>query len=115
MSELSDWVQTNWYELASLVVQSAILAALIWYGRKTWRTIRASQQQMETLLSLSLAPGTPAAAATERVEAEEGEHRVLDPLRPLRSAIRWLGAPIGSAETHPWRRVMRWLQAPAGS
>ncbi len=110
MSELSDWVQTNWYELGSLLVQAAILAALLWYGRKTLKTIGASQQQMETLLSLSLAPGARVPAAPESTEGVE-----LPWVDPWRRLVAWLQAPMGSGAVTPWRRAVRWLQAPVRS
>ena len=28
MSEMSDWIQTNWFELGSILVQCAVLATL---------------------------------------------------------------------------------------
>ncbi len=110
MSELSDWVQTNWYDLGSLLVQTAILAALVWYGRKTLKTIGASQQQMETLLSLSLAPGARVPAAPE--PAEIADHRVAESWHKL---VAWLQAPMGNGLVTPWRRAVRWLQAPVRS
>ncbi len=110
MSEFRDWVQTNWYELGSLLVQSAILATLAWYGRKMLRTIGASQQQMETLLSLSLVPGAQAPPAPEPAEIAgrpgvESWHKL----------VAWLQAPMGSGLVTPWRRAIRWLQAPVRS
>ncbi len=110
MSVLSDWVQTNWYDLGSLLVQTAILAALVWYGRKTLKTIGASQQQMETLLSLSLAPGARVPAPSE--PAEIAGHRVAESWHKL---VAWLQAPMGSDAVTPWRRAVRWLQAPVRS
>ena len=110
MSELSDWVQTNWYELGSLLVQTAILAALVWYGRKTLRTIAASQHQMETLLSLSLAPGAQSTGAAD--PEEMAAHAGVESWHKL---LAWLQAPMGSGLVTPWRRAIKWLQAPVRS
>ncbi len=107
MNAIFDWIQSNWYETGMLMAQGAILATLIWYARKALRAMRASQRQVETLLSLSLTPGAPAIARTEPTNGSE--HGTI---HPLRSAIGWLQAPVGSGGFHPMRRVVRWLQAP---
>src|SRR5712664_956629 len=54
MSEMSDWFQNNWIDLARLLVQGAILAAVVRYGRKLLATLRASQEQVGALLKLSV-------------------------------------------------------------
>ena len=54
MSEMSDWFQNNWIDLARLLVQGAILAAVVRYGRKLLATLRASQEQIGALLKLSV-------------------------------------------------------------
>jgi hypothetical protein len=54
MTEISDWFQNNWIDLARLLVQGAILAAVVRYGRKLLATLRASQEQVGALLKLSV-------------------------------------------------------------
>jgi hypothetical protein len=54
MSEMTDWFQNNWIDLARLLVQCAILAAVVRYGRKLLATMRASQEQVGALLRLSV-------------------------------------------------------------
>jgi len=54
MSDMSDWFQNNWIDLARLLVQGAILAAVVRYGRKLLATLRASQEQVGALLKLSV-------------------------------------------------------------
>jgi hypothetical protein len=54
MSEMSDWFQNNWIDLAGLFVQGAILVAVVRYGRKLLATLRASQEQVGALLKLSV-------------------------------------------------------------
>ena len=54
MSEMSDWFQNNWIDLARLMVQGAILTAVVRYGRKLLATLRASQEQIGALLKLSV-------------------------------------------------------------
>jgi hypothetical protein len=65
MNGISDWFQNNWIDLARLLVQLAILAAVVRYGRKMLATLRASQEQVGALLKLSLSDSVeerPAAA-----------------------------------------------------
>jgi hypothetical protein len=72
MSDFSDWLQNNWIDLARLAVQGAILAAVVSYGRKLLRTLRASQEQVGALLKLSVSDATPqATAAVEAIEEPE--------------------------------------------
>ncbi|MCU1239396.1 MAG: hypothetical protein JWO71_122 [Candidatus Acidoferrum typicum] len=54
MTEITDWFQNNWIDLARLLVQGAILAAVVRYGRKLLATLRASQEQVGALLKLSV-------------------------------------------------------------
>ena len=54
MSEMSDWFQNNWIDLARLFVQGAMLIAVVRYGRKLLATLRASQEQVGALLKLSV-------------------------------------------------------------
>ncbi len=90
MSELSDWISSNWFELASLVVQCAILVALVWYARETSRISRAFQEQAETLQRPSL--GLEAAVHI-RAQRESVGRRAIASCRRL---VRWLQAPAGS-------------------
>jgi hypothetical protein len=63
MNGISDWFQNNWIDLARLLVQCAILAAVVRYGRKLLATMRASQEQVGALLKLSVSD-----AVSERLE-----------------------------------------------
>jgi len=54
MIDMSDWLENNWIDLARLLVQGAILAAVVRYGRKLLATLRASQEQVGALLKLSV-------------------------------------------------------------
>src|ERR1700676_108992 len=54
MNGLSDWFQNNWIDLARLLVQCAILAVVVRYGRKLLAALRASQEQDGALLKLSV-------------------------------------------------------------
>jgi hypothetical protein len=54
MNGFSDWFENNWIDLARLLVQCAILAVVVRYGRKLLATLRASQEQIGALLKLSV-------------------------------------------------------------
>src|SRR6266853_859102 len=82
MTGISDWFENNWIDLARRVVQLAIFAAIVRYGRKLLATLRASQEQVGALLRLSFASDTaaerPAPRASEpreHFEAPEPESR----------------------------------------
>jgi hypothetical protein len=119
MSEISDWIQSNWFELGSFLVQCAILATLTWYGRKTLRVLMASHDRDEALQRLSLSNATAARRTTQQAVAptgSEGAGRGLDGVATAwRNLIGWLQAPMGSGAVAPWQRVIRWLQAPLGN
>jgi len=138
MSDFGDWMQNNWYQLGSFLVQFAFLCAAIWFARRILRTLRASQEQVGVLLKHSVS-----GAATDR-------HAEASPL--LRSAseaspywappgrsqpptafvtssdhpfhlvssgpgfVDWLKAPMGVTNgTSSFHRVLRWLQSPAST
>ncbi len=54
MNGISDWFENNWIDLARLLVQCAILATVVRYGRRLLATLRASQEQVGALLKLSV-------------------------------------------------------------
>jgi hypothetical protein len=82
MTGISDWFDNNWIDLARLLVQLAIFAAVVRYGRKLLATLRASQEQVGALLRLSVSSDTAAERLAplaperrERFEAPEPEPR----------------------------------------
>jgi hypothetical protein len=82
MSEMSDWFQNNWIDLARLFVQGAMLIAMVRYGRKLLATLRASQEQVGALLKLSVSDAVeerPAAAAEPARQFEPPPSRVAQP------------------------------------
>ena len=101
MNDISDWVQKNWFELGSLLVQCTILATVAWYGSKVLRFLRAFFQYQDAVrqrLSVANAAGYDS-------ETSGFWHDV----------IAWLQAPMGSGGQGPFRKAIRWLQAPIGS
>src|SRR6266849_7071228 len=71
MSAIVDWLQNYWVDLASLLVQIAILAAMVRYGRRLLGTLRASQEQIGALLKLSLSDGVAERSAAEQQPVRE--------------------------------------------
>jgi hypothetical protein len=137
MNGINSWSDFNWYAAGSLLAQFAFLAAGVWFARNFLRTIRAFQEQVGTLLKLSITAAPPEGlsptantkrsfaetspywlAPTETQTAREPEFTQSGP-GPLvgvwRGLVRWLNAPMHTAQTSPWRRLTHWLQAPAGS
>ena len=57
MDQITNWMQSNWYELGSLLAQFTFLFAGLWFAGKILRTMRATQQQMGALLRLSMSDG----------------------------------------------------------
>ena len=82
MNGISDWFENNWMDLARLLVQLAIFAAVVRYGRKVLETLRASQEQVGALLRLSVS-GTvtekPAVAAEANKRPEPPPMNFRDP------------------------------------
>jgi hypothetical protein len=70
MNAMSDWFSNNWIDLARLLVQLAIFAAVLRYGRKLLATLRASQEQIGALLKLSV---SDTAAAVQPAPTPEPE------------------------------------------
>jgi hypothetical protein len=138
MNEITAWMQSNWYELGTLVAEFAFVAAAIWFARKILRTLRASQEQVGALLKLSVTGGaadrqspnaaadrpsiaaaspywlTPSetASAGSPEQAESAPHLMATHKNGL---IVWLQTPMSSGGVAPWRKAIRWLQSPAGS
>jgi hypothetical protein len=119
MGEMSDWIQSNWFELGSFLVQFAMLATLAWYGRNVLRMLVATYDQNEALRKLWLSNVAPDQRITQQAFApagfERGRHGSGGAAAAWRDLVTWLQAPMGSGGIGPRRRVMRWLQAPNGS
>jgi hypothetical protein len=138
MNDITVWIQSNWYELGTLVAEFVCLAAGIWFARKILRTLRASQEQVGALLKLSVtgavtdrqspnaAADRPLAAASpywltpsETASVGSPEHAESSSQPQLATVknglIVWLQTPMSSGGAAPWRKAIRWLQSPAGS
>jgi len=137
MSEITVWMQSNWYELGNLFAEFVFLAVGIWFARKVLRTLRASQEQVGTLIKLTVAGAVPerqsANTAAERSFATGSPYWLTPSDAPpadqpapfengpsrLSSAghglVTWLNTPMKSSGSAPWRKAIKWLQSPAGS
>jgi hypothetical protein len=138
MNEVTAWMQSNWYELGTLVAEFVCLTVGIWFARKILRTLRASQEQVGALLKLSVAggatdrqspnaaPDRPSVVAaspywltpSETASAGSPEHAESAPPQLAthkNGLIVWLQTPMSSGGVAPWRKAIRWLQSPAGS
>jgi len=71
MTAIFDWLQNNGIDLARLVVQIAILATIVRYGRRLLGTLRASQEQIGALLKLSLSDGVAERSAEQQEPVRE--------------------------------------------
>jgi hypothetical protein len=145
MSELSSWLQANWYGLGNFLVKLAFLAAAIWFARSILKMMRSFQEQVGALLKLNITPTLAAHASTgsslaeaspywltpSEAQASETQAGILS--EPVESgpswlrvawdrsalaghrAVSWLNAPMSSGQPGPFRRFLTWLRAPAGS
>jgi hypothetical protein len=136
MNEFTVWIQSNWYEMGTLLSEFVFLAAGIWFARKILKTLRASQEQVGALLKLSvtgtIADRQPANAerplaaaspywltpsevppAAPQQEAPQNEPSRLAVAR--HGVVDWLQTPMRSSGVAPWRKAIRWLQSSAGN
>jgi hypothetical protein len=114
MTQYSDWVQSNWFELGILVLLFATLVTVFWFARNILRTFRASQEQVGALLRLSFSDVVPTQAPA--AEAEISAPVLSQPSEDgPNGLISWFQAPMGSGSVAPLSRVRRWLQTPVGS
>lgn len=128
-----DWIESYWFQLGSLALQSAILLVAVSFGRKALRilsvplaTSRAvSQAQVELLqdlqnLSESRSPRPPAEsslAAESRPAAYGGVGRFLSPMPDAQPAAihEESAAPANTEGVSPWRALKGWLNRPWGN
>jgi hypothetical protein len=96
MNGINDWFENNWIDLARLLVQLAIFAALVRYGRKLLATLRASQEQVGALLRLSVSSDT----AAERPAPPQPRERFEAPSVNIREPERRL-EPEPEPESEP--------------
>lgn len=106
MNAISDWIQGYWFEIGSLLLQLATLAAIVWFGRQALARLTAPQRYTEP----SQEP-----ADTAQCEAPQQVHRGLRGLIPLhptpaRSSVSV--ARTASANGNPLSAMVKWLKTP---
>jgi hypothetical protein len=141
MNEFTAWMQSNWYELGNLLADFVFLAVGIWFARKILRTLRASQEQVGTLIKLTVTGAVPERQSTNTAAERSfatGSPYWLTPSdappadqpapqstliddgpghwsRAGHGLVAWLNTPMKSSGANPLRKAIRWLQSPAGS
>src|SRR3989442_13415980 len=98
MSEILDFVQSYWFETGSLFMQFAILATLIWIGRKALRAIQTAQEDADARRGVSFSAA---------ICGQGGWSEGLPATWPEQAAARQRRPP-------DWRRMARWMQTAAG-
>lgn len=91
MDQIANWMQSNWYELASLTAQFTFLFAGLWFAGKILKTMRATQQQMGALLRLSMTDGLEEHAKME--EPSEISEAIQEPARSVVASSMFSPAP----------------------
>lgn len=141
MSEISSWIQTNWQELATFLVEVAFLIAGVWFAHNILKAMRAFQEQIGALLKLSITPNaaeresspanahsslaetspywlTPSAAETAAaVESGPVESGPGWMARAWQGVVTWMNEPMTNAHAQAgaWHRFVHWLRTPAGT
>jgi len=114
MSDLTDFIQSYWFELGSLIAQFGILAVIAWYARTSLRITAASQRRVAPAASrvetrIELSP------EEEDAQGYGGVGRILS---PMPGAAELGTEPRGYRHVERvslWRAMVAWLQAPIGS
>jgi hypothetical protein len=107
MTEIIEWFQSYWVDLASLLVQCAILATVVRFSRKMLATLRASQEQVGALLRLSVSDAVaeqPAPTPQPRQQFEPAAVNFREPEREPEPEPEPVLAGAFSRENHAAER-----------
>ena len=113
MGEMSDWIQSNWFELGSLLVQCAVLLTLAWFGRKLLRILSASYRGLSPSNVAAQQRAIEQAYAPPAYEPDGQDSGGGTETWP--GLIAWLREPMGRGEVLSRNRFIRWFQEPMGS
>jgi len=83
MNDITNWIQSNWYEFGSLFAQFTFLIAAVWIGRKILKSMRATQQQFGALVRLSMTDG----AHDANNHDEHSNNTAHEPMPPARPSV----------------------------
>jgi hypothetical protein len=111
MNGFSDWIQSYWFQLGSLLLQFATLTALMWFARKILRMVMTSQKYAESRHSTFASPTEPAAEAQPFSSGLRG----LIPMDGAPSQPRAQDAYLGSGGSGLWDSILKWLNTPMGN
>lgn len=144
MGDVNAWIQSNWQELGTFLVEVAFLIAAVWFAHNILKALRAFQEQIGALLKLTITP-----SSTEREAPQTSAHSNLGETSPYwltpaetqgqqiaqtaeiqepvesgpswivrawHGVIAWMTTPMKSAhDAGAWHRVVTWLRSPARS
>jgi hypothetical protein len=111
MSDLSDWVQSYWFQLGSLLLQFATLTALVWFARRMLRILMTSQERAGSLHPASTPPTAPSAEAQPFSSGLRG----LIPMDSDPSQPRAQAAYVGAGSSSLWHSIVKWMNTPMGN
>jgi hypothetical protein len=130
MSDILDFIQSNWYELGSLAFQFAILAIVVSFGRKALRILSAplvastvaSQAQVELLQDLQKLSETRSSRPSTELKTHVygGVGHVLSamPEAPAEShaeaTVSSVSMPSRREGPSRWQAMVAWLRTPMG-
>jgi hypothetical protein len=112
MNDLSDWIQSYWFELGSLLLQFATLTAVVWFARRILRVGTTSQVHAE---SLHPASARPMEAAAEGQPFSSGLRGLIPMDDRAPSQPRARVAYVGSGGSGLSHSIAKWLNAPMGN
>lgn len=125
MTEISSWIQLNWQELGTFLVEIAFLIAAIWFARSILKTLRSFQEQIGALLRLTITPpdapreregAHPGASARSNLGETSPYWLTPSETQPATSAEQAaLSEPVESRANlivRMWRGVVSWMNAP---
>src|SRR5579862_5889043 len=121
MGDVNSWIQTNWQELGTFLVEVAFLIAAIWFAHNILKALRAFQEQIGALLKLTITPST-----TEREAPQTSARSSLGETSPywLTPSETQAGQTAQTVEVHEpaesrpnfivrsWRGVVAWMNTP---
>lgn len=118
MSDLTDWIQSYWFELASLTAQFAILVVLVWFARTATRNSTAfepsgRQPEPQPSEDSSFAEDSRSYAPVEAHPAGfGGVGRMLSPMPEGQAQQTEARSYRLTQRAYAWRAMVAWLKAP---
>jgi len=107
MDQIANWMQSNWYELGSLLAQFTFLFAGLWFAGKILRALRATQQQMGALLRLSMTDGLQESSKISETARETMDEAAHEPTPSVVAGSMFSPAPERPASYAGFERPQR--------